>query len=113
MRQHPTDFPREARLKGQGQFTGRFSYRLDGHWFVVLARRAGNPARLGVVASRKAVPKAVERSLGKRLVREEFRCWRPQLPQMDLVVRIKERVLKKDRIAARVELRSLIARAIE
>ena len=68
---------------------------------------------MGVVVSRKAVPKAVERSLGKRLVREEFRCWRLQLPQIDVVVRIKERVQKKDRIAARLELRSLMTRAIK
>ena len=41
--------------------------------------------RLGVVASRKSLKKAVMRNRVKRIVKEDFRIQKHQLPSMDMV----------------------------
>ena len=46
-------------------------------------------ARLGLVASRKAARRAVDRNRGKRLAREAFQALAAQLPAVDLVVQLK------------------------
>lgn len=45
-------------------------------------------ARLGIVVGKKLLKRAVDRNRVKRVIREQFRCLRPQLPPVDLVVRL-------------------------
>ena len=45
--------------------------------------------RLGMVISKKNIPKSVERNRIKRLIRESFRKARSQLPQLDVIVLIR------------------------
>ena len=47
----------------------------------------GGPTSVGFVVS-KAVGTAVDRNRVKRVIREQFRRLRPQLPPVDLVVRL-------------------------
>ena len=46
-------------------------------------------ARLGLIASRKAARRAVDRNRGKRLAREAFRALAAHLPAVDFVVQLK------------------------
>lgn len=45
-------------------------------------------ARLGLVVGKKAVSRAHERNRLKRMVRDRFRRERPNLPSLDIVVRV-------------------------
>jgi len=103
--------PRGARLNAQAQFTGRFVQHVRGRWFWVLARpnRLDN-ARLGLIVGRRAASRAVDRSLAKRLAREEFRRIRSQLCGLDVLVRLNTAVTRRERAAATAELRQLLTR---
>ncbi len=45
-------------------------------------------ARLGLVVGKKLLKRAVDRNRVKRVIREQFRRLRPQLPPVDLIVRL-------------------------
>ena len=45
-------------------------------------------ARLGIVVGKKLLKRAVDRNRVKRVIRDQFRRLRPQLPPVDLVVRL-------------------------
>lgn len=47
-----------------------------------------NDARLGVVVGKKLLKRAVDRNRLKRIVREQFRLLRKDLPAVDLIVRL-------------------------
>lgn len=83
--------------------------------FVVrLLARPGGPARLGIVAGRKALARAVDRNRAKRLVREAFRSTRGELPAADVVVQVRGAMASAPRAQARGELAAIfgqIARA--
>jgi ribonuclease P protein component len=102
--------PRKARLSGGAQFTGAFSVKRYGRYFVVLARPndSGETSRLGVVAGRRAVPRAVARSLMKRLIREVFRRHRHLLDKMDFVIRVRQPAAPAVVGQARAELERLL-----
>ena len=78
----------------------------------VLARPCG-PARLGIVASRKALRKAVDRNRAKRLVRETFRAMQIELSGVDLVVQLRSAMGRAGRAAARRELASIFRQIIQ
>ena len=61
-------------------------------------------ARLGMVASRKALPRAVDRNRGKRLVREVFRQVQPDLAALDIVVQLRTALANKDNATVRQDL---------
>ena len=42
-------------------------------------------ARLGLVVGKKLLKRSVDRNRLKRIVREQFRCMRPDLPPCDFV----------------------------
>ena len=69
---------------------------------------AGKVARLGLIASRKAAPRSVDRNRGKRLTREIFRACSDTLPELDVVVRLKNNLRGANNPALRTELRSLL-----
>ncbi len=80
-------------------------YRLGGKHFLVRALRNDRiSARLGLIASRKAAPRAVDRNRGKRLVREAFQALRNQLPSVDIVFQQKNNLRSSANAAIRKEI---------
>jgi ribonuclease P protein component len=79
--------------------------------FVVrhLAKLAG-PARLGIIASRRALGKAVDRNRAKRLIREAFRASHRELATMDLVVQVRGALAHAPAAAARRDLAAIFGR---
>ncbi|HEX7027018.1 MAG TPA: ribonuclease P protein component [Gammaproteobacteria bacterium] len=67
-------------------------------------------ARLGLIAGRKALPRAVDRNRGKRLVREVFRHAQQDLAGTDIVVQLRTDLVRQDNAAARRDLLDLFAR---
>lgn len=83
--------------------------RLPGKNFLVRALpNARSAARLGLIVSRKAAPRAVDRNRGKRLAREAFRAARPQLPAVDIVFLQKNDLRKLSNPSIRSELDRLL-----
>lgn len=94
----PARFPRAARIRRRGEFTGVFDQGVKRHgrlMTVVVMPVAGDAARLGIAASRK-IGGAVDRNLAKRRLREVFRVG--SLPAADIVV-----IPKRDLLAAPFE----------
>lgn len=85
----------ECRLSGKSYFLRARSNTLSG-------------ARLGLIASRKAARRAVDRNRGKRLAREAFRAVRLRLPAVDVVLQLKNDLRKFDNIEIRKELDRLL-----
>ncbi|MGD8498258.1 MAG: ribonuclease P protein component [Chromatiales bacterium] len=90
-RPRASGFPRTARLLASEAFRHVFRrpFRSNDPLFTVLARSAAQEhphARLGLAISRKCAKRAVDRNRLKRLIRESFRRWHPQLPAVDIVV---------------------------
>ncbi|MDI6774255.1 MAG: ribonuclease P protein component [Verrucomicrobiota bacterium] len=81
---------REQRLLRSAVFRETFAQgnRRAGRFLVLWVRRAGDAClRLGVVASRRALPRAVDRARAKRLLREAYRLNRFRLePGCDVVL---------------------------
>lgn len=83
--------------------------RLSGKCFVARALpNAYVRARLGLVASRKAAPRAVDRNRGKRLVRTAFQAVRPRLPSVDIVFQQKNNLRNMNNPAIRSDIEHLL-----
>jgi ribonuclease P protein component len=106
----PATFPRAARL-----LTGRDFNRLrEGsrrlttrHFAAQVARRPGQPARLGLAVSKQVSKKAVRRNRIKRLTRDSFRRLRCTLPDVDILVIAKPAADAADNGAIHAELADL------
>ena len=103
--------PRLARLHGGTHFTGAFSARRQGRFFIVLTRNnpGGRSARLGIVISRRTAPSAVVRSAVKRVVRDVFRHLRGDLGTTDFVVKVRRPAIREEMAEARCELQRLLS----
>jgi len=59
-------------------------------YFTVFARPNGlHQARMGIIASKRVAPRAVDRNRAKRLVREAFRKLRLRLGGMDVLIELR------------------------
>jgi ribonuclease P protein component len=98
-------------LSGAGHFTGEFAARRHGVYLTVLVRtrQGGQPARLGIVAGRHAVPGSVDRSFIKRTIREVFRQKRNELGSVDIVVKVRRQAARSEGGKVRRELQALLA----
>lgn len=67
-------------------------------------------ARLGLIAGRKAAPRAVDRNRGKRLIRECFRTVLAELAGLDVIVQLRTPLRATDNEALRAELHQLLHR---
>jgi ribonuclease P protein component len=65
-------------------------------------------ARLGIIAGRKAAPRAVDRNRGKRFIREAFRAACPELGAYDITVQLRSNLRSQDNSAVRAELSDLL-----
>lgn len=68
-------------------------------------------ARLGIIAGRRAIPRAVDRNRCKRLVREVFRAAHRSLAALDVVVLCRAAVPRGQNAVAWQDLASLFAAA--
>ncbi|MCY4017488.1 MAG: ribonuclease P protein component [Gammaproteobacteria bacterium] len=84
------DFPRSARILRAADFRAVFAnarHKVSCRHFLLLALPTGTGAgRVGLVVSKKSVPRAVERNRVKRLIREHCRKRRGELAGIDLIV---------------------------
>lgn len=100
-------FPRTARLLRPRDFRHVFAQptRFGDHLVTVLVRANGGvDARLGLAVARRRIPKAAERNLFKRVVRERFRLVRAQLGGHDIVVMPRPAATGATRAALRVSI---------
>lgn len=67
-------------------------------------------ARLGIVVSKRIVPKATSRNMIKRLIREEFRTLLCQ-SSLNLVLRLRKNVLTEEKVEFRRTLSNLLIKA--
>lgn len=94
------------------------SYRASGASFLLRANPAVSvvsaadlaQARLGLIASRKAARRAVDRNRGKRIAREAFRAARAGLPAVDVVLQLKNDLRKAGNRSLRWELDRLLSK---
>jgi ribonuclease P protein component len=63
--------------------------------------------RLGIIASSRVAPRAVDRNRVKRMAREEFRVARRRLGGLDVIVQLRRRP-GRETAAARAELGGLL-----
>lgn len=84
-------FPKAARLTKTDEFSSVFALRprRRSTHFVLYVRANGQPqARLGIVVGKKFAPRAAERNLVKRMVRELFRSRQAQFAGRDILLRL-------------------------
>ena len=65
-------------------------------------------ARIGIIASKRVAPRAVDRNRAKRLVREVFRAMRQRLSGIDVVVQVRRWSPRGTVAAARADLVRLL-----
>jgi ribonuclease P protein component len=103
--------PRTARLVQREQYaaalaTGPARTR---RYFTLFVRPNGLPmARLGIIASKRIAPRAVDRNRAKRVVREAFRRVRHGLAGRDIVVQLRRCPGEGFSAAAAAEIKRLL-----
>ena len=83
------DFPRACRLDSAGfRLTFDSNEARPGRFFVMWMRRTdGAPGRVGLMATKRIFPRAVDRNRSRRLLREVYRLNRGDLdPSVDLIL---------------------------
>jgi ribonuclease P protein component len=110
-------FARRYRLTKTDEFSSVFGFRkaIRGKLLMLhyqLRATGETDARLGLVVGKKFLKQAVDRNRCKRVLREQFRRCRAELPACDLVVRLAAKpgkldasVLVEDFLALLVKLR--------
>ena len=98
------------RIRQHAEFEQAFrAERLTNKWFVVYVRKNESGfARLGIVASKRTIPKAVFRNLAKRLIREVFRRGFSAGCAIDIVVRANRQISPENSAEGRLALVQLL-----
>ena len=100
--------PRESRLCGAANYTGRFAAKIRSGHFILLSRENSAPiGRIGVSLSKKHIPLAVVRNRVRRHVKELFRTSDCLARSEDLVIRATKKIMKADLVAIKLELTQL------
>ena len=82
---------------------------LTNKWFAIYVQKnEGGVARLGVIASKRIMPKAVSRNFAKRLIREVFRCSFSTNSALDVVVRARRQLNPETSKEGRLALAQLL-----
>jgi ribonuclease P protein component len=109
----PASFPRAARIRRRGEFTGVFDGGVKRHGRLMSVFVLSTPAtrpRLGIAASKK-IGGSVDRNLAKRRVREVFRAADLTAP-LDIVVIPRRELLSAPFDAVRREFSALVDVAV-
>lgn len=106
-------FSTNQRIHRSKDFTQAFRTKgFVNHWFIIyVVNNNHDNARLGMVITKKTIPKSVARNYAKRLIREIFRSNAQYLPALDYVIRIRRNVNKESSIVAQTALRQLLLSA--
>jgi len=107
---HGQTFPPDRRIRQRTEFEQAFrANRLTNKWFMVYVRENEiGFSRLGLVVSKKTMPKAVARNFAKRLVREVFRHDFPVEHALDIVVRARRQINPENSAEGRQALAQLL-----
>jgi ribonuclease P protein component len=102
--------PIDRRIKQRKDFEQAFkAKRFTNSWFIVYARKNEfDYSRLGLVVSKKSIPKAVARNFAKRTVRELFRLEFPVEYKFDVVVRARRELNPENSAEGRQALTQLL-----
>jgi ribonuclease P protein component len=106
-----------AKLRRRQEFEAVFSSptrALVRPLFIIraLAKPCG-PPRLGIVASKKALRRAIDRNRAKRLVRETFRVMQGERLSVDMVVQVRREFGHARRAEVRGELIAAFRRILQ
>jgi ribonuclease P protein component len=100
--------PRESRLCGTANYTGRFASKRRSQHFILLSKSNDTPfGRIGVSLSKKYIPLAVVRNRVRRQAKELFRTSDSLNKPEDLVLRATKKIMKADLAAVKLELKQL------
>lgn len=78
-------------------------------YFTLFVRPNGlSQARIGIIASKRVAPRAVDRNRAKRLVRETFRKRRSRLDGIDVLVELRRCPTREFQAAAAGEIAKLL-----
>lgn len=106
-------FGRAGRLCKTDEYSSVFAFRraLKGRYFMLHYRPNGSEtARLGVIVAKKLARRAVLRNLVKRIMRDEFRLHRTELPACDLILRLAAPVAGATRTEMHADILALFGR---
>jgi ribonuclease P protein component len=111
-------FPRPYRLTQTDEYSSVFDFRraIRGPAFLLHygpCRPAGESARLGLVIGKKFLKLAVWRNRVKRVIREQFRLTRPELPARDLIFRLTVKLGRPDRRQVAAEVQHLFRKLLD
>lgn len=103
--------PRSARLLRREDYSETLAAgetRSRRHFTLYVRRNGLEQARIGIIASKRIAPRAVDRNRAKRLAREVFRALRRQLGGVDIVVQLRRCPARGAQATARAELARLV-----
>ena len=106
-------FPSSRRIRQSKVFLHALRHKgLTNKWFTIhLVDSKLELARLGMVISKRTIPKSISRNFAKRLIRELFRLNSSKLPALDFIVRIRRNLTKDSATEAKDALLQLMLSA--
>ena len=102
--------PRCYRLSRREGFSGILQQKAQTRsWFAVYSKKnSSGHARLGMSISKRLIPAATQRNVVKRMIRESFRKYARNGTALDMVIRLRKPLEKKDLAAARITLDEML-----
>ncbi len=90
-------FSRSSRLTLAGEYKQVFSKNIrvsDDCFTFLVGKQRGKNSRIGFAVAKKQIKRAVDRNRIKRLIRESFRRHQNELPNVDIVVMVRNNILQ-------------------
>lgn len=92
-------FSRSSRLLKAGEYRQVFNSNVrvgDDCFTLLIGKTESHRPRLGFAIAKKQIKRAVDRNRIKRLIRNSFRLQQKDLPNHDLVVMVRSKILNLD-----------------